>query len=50
MICTLDNALSLHDVWPDSQLNIIRDAGHASSEIGIIDALVRATDDMAHRF
>jgi proline iminopeptidase len=50
MICTLDNALSLHDVWPDSQLNIIRDAGHASSESGIVDALVRATDDMANRF
>ena len=50
MICTLDNAVSLHDVWPDSQLNIIRDAGHASSEPSITDALVRATRDMARRF
>ncbi len=50
MICTLDNAQSLHDVWPDSQLNVIRDAGHSSSEIGIVDALIRATDDMADRF
>ena len=50
MICTLDNAVSLHNVWPDSQLNIIRDAGHASSEPSITDALVRATRDMARRF
>ncbi len=50
MICTLDNAVSLHDRWPESQLNIIRDAGHASSEPSIIDALVRATKDMAKRF
>lgn len=50
MICTLDNAVSLHNAWPESQLNIIRDAGHASSEPGIVDALVRATRDMARRF
>ncbi|MEE8059153.1 MAG: prolyl aminopeptidase [Pseudomonadales bacterium] len=50
MICTLDNAVSLHNVWPDSQLNIVRDAGHAASEPSITDALVRATRDMARRF
>ncbi len=50
MICTLDNAVALHNVWPDSQLNIIRDAGHASSEPSIVDALVRATRDMIRRF
>lgn len=49
MVCTLDNAVSLHNAWPDSQLNIIRDAGHASSEPSIVDALVRATRDMARR-
>lgn len=50
MVCTLDNAVALHDCWPESQLNIVRDAGHASSEPSIIDALVRATKDMAKRF
>ncbi|MFA7554278.1 MAG: prolyl aminopeptidase [Spongiibacteraceae bacterium] len=50
MICTLDNAVSLHNLWSDSQLNIIRDAGHSSSESSIIDALIRATRDIAHRF
>lgn len=47
MICPLDNALALHQAWPDSQLQIIRDAGHASRELGIVDALIRATDEMA---
>lgn len=50
MVCPLDNAVALHNVWPDSQLNIIRDAGHAATEPGIVDALVRATRDMVRRF
>ncbi len=50
MICTLDNAVALHNSWPESQLNIIRDAGHASSEPSIADALIRATRDIARRF
>ncbi|PCI51787.1 MAG: prolyl aminopeptidase [Moraxellaceae bacterium] len=47
MICPLDNAFALHRAWPASELHIVRDAGHASSEPGIVDALVRATDDLA---
>ncbi|MGB3596460.1 MAG: prolyl aminopeptidase, partial [Pseudomonas neustonica] len=42
MVCPLDNAYALHQAWPSSELNIIRDAGHAASEPGIADALVRA--------
>ncbi len=49
MICPLDNALALHEAWPDSDLHIVRDAGHAASEPGIVDALVHATDEMAKR-
>ncbi len=47
MVCPLENATSLHQHWPASELQIIRDAGHASSEAGIVDALVRATDSIA---
>lgn len=47
MVCPLENATELHDRWVASELQIIRDAGHASSEAGIVDALVRATDAMA---
>lgn len=47
IICPLDNAFSLHRLWPDSELQIIRDAGHSAYEPGIIDALVKATNAMA---
>jgi len=50
MVCPLDNALSLHHLWHDSELHIVRDAGHASREPGIVDALIRATRAMARRF
>lgn len=50
MVCPLDNAVTLHEVMPDAELHIIRDAGHASSEPSMTDALIRATEDMAERF
>lgn len=50
MICPLESAYSLHQHWPGSELNVIRDAGHSSTEHGIVDALVRACDDYAQRF
>ncbi|PTU72944.1 prolyl aminopeptidase [Pseudomonas mangrovi] len=49
VICPLDNAWALHQSWPNSELQIIRDAGHAASEAGIADALVRAADDLVQR-
>jgi proline iminopeptidase len=48
-ICPLDNAWALHKAWPNSELQIVRDAGHAASEAGITDALVRASSQMARR-
>lgn len=47
IVCPPDQAFALHRAWPDARLEIIRDAGHASSEPGTLDALVRATDAMA---
>lgn len=49
VICTLDNAWELHQAWPNSELQVIRDAGHAASEPGITDALVRAAAQVARR-
>ena len=49
VICPLDNAWALHQAWPNSELQIIRDAGHSAAEHGITDALVRAADDLARR-
>lgn len=47
VICPLDNALSLSDAWPAAELHIVRDAGHSASEAGNVDALIRATLDIA---
>lgn len=49
IVCSLDNAWQLHQAWPTSELNIVRDAGHSACEPGIIDALVRATKNITHR-
>ncbi|SMF01080.1 prolyl aminopeptidase . Serine peptidase. MEROPS family S33 [Alteromonadaceae bacterium Bs31] len=49
IVCPLDNAQSLHEKWQEAELNIIRDAGHASREPSIVDALVKATVEMARR-
>lgn len=47
MICPVHNAFALHRAWADSELQVIRDAGHSSHEPSIIDALVKATNAMA---
>ena len=49
MICPMISAWELHRAWPDSELEIVADAGHSAGEPGIIDALVRATDAFAGR-
>lgn len=47
-VCTpARTAWDLHRAWPEAALEMIGDAGHASSEPGIVDALVRATDRFA---
>ena len=50
IICPMQNAWELYHAWPDSELNIIADAGHSATERGIVDALVRATIQFAERF
>ncbi|WP_042517053.1 prolyl aminopeptidase [Francisella philomiragia] len=44
MVCPAVSAWDLHKVWPKAELDIIADAGHSISELGILEALVRATD------
>ncbi|ROS01977.1 proline iminopeptidase [Sinobacterium caligoides] len=50
MVSPLESAVELHRAWPESQLNIIRDAGHAGGEASIIDAMIRASRDLSQRF
>ncbi|MBK5250766.1 MAG: alpha/beta hydrolase, partial [Actinomycetales bacterium] len=40
-------AWDLHRAWPEAELVIVPDAGHAFTEPGILAALVDATDRMA---
>lgn len=47
MVCPVDQAHALKETWPAAELEIIDDAGHAASEPGIVDALIRATDRFA---
>lgn len=42
-------AYELHQAWPQAELNVVADAGHAFSEPGILRALVVATDRFATR-
>jgi proline iminopeptidase len=47
-ICTPTRAAwDLHRAWPEADLRIVPDAGHSFAEPGILDGLVRATDEMA---
>ena len=45
VVTPMKTAWELHQAWPEARLEIIQDAGHAASEPGIIDALVRATNE-----
>ncbi len=46
MVCPVGQAFDLHRAWPGAVLEVIRDAGHASTEASTLAALVQATDDM----
>lgn len=47
-MCTpMMTAWDLHRAWPEADLRIIDDAGHAFDEPGILDALISATDRFA---
>ena len=49
VICPIENAFELHRAWPQSELVIVPDAGHAASEPGITDALLQATQKVARQ-
>lgn len=44
MPCPAKYAWQLHKAWPKAEFKLIEGAGHAYSEPGILDALMRATD------
>ena len=46
MICPIITAHRLHAKWPEADYVIVPDAGHSSSEPGILSRLVEATENM----
>ncbi len=44
VVCPAKSAWDLHEMWPEADLRIVPDAGHAASEPGIVHELVSATD------
>lgn len=49
LICPMESAWELHQAWHASDLFIIGDAGHSATEVGIVNALVKATRKMMKR-
>ena len=47
MITPVDNSYQLERAWRKAELDIVRDAGHASSEPALIDAIIKGTEKMA---
>jgi proline iminopeptidase len=44
VVTPMESAWALKTAWPEARFDVVWDAGHASTEPGIVDALVRATD------
>ena len=44
VVTPMDSAWRLKTAWPEASFDIVWDAGHDSTEPGIVDGLVRATD------
>jgi proline iminopeptidase len=44
VVCPMESAWALHRAWPEAQLTVVPDAGHAAHEPGILHELILATD------
>lgn len=44
VVCPIESAWALHRAWPEAELKIVEDAGHAAHEPGILHELIEATD------
>jgi proline iminopeptidase len=49
MPCPLHYAWALHKAWPEADFHLVEGAGHAYSEPGILEQLIKATDRFAGR-
>ncbi|WP_374576687.1 prolyl aminopeptidase [Phenylobacterium sp.] len=44
VVTPMESAWRLKNAWPEADFDIVWDAGHASTEPGVVDGLVRATE------
>lgn len=47
VVCPVQSAFDLHDMWPQAELVVVGDAGHSAFEAGNASALIEATDKYA---
>jgi proline iminopeptidase len=47
VVCPMRSAWDLHRAWPEADLRVVSDAGHAASESGVLSQLIEATDRFA---
>lgn len=47
VVCPMKSAWDLHRAWPEADLQIVADAGHAAGEPGTLSRLIEATDRFA---
>ena len=45
LVCPVRNAWDLHRAWPEAELAIVPNAGHAAMEPGTRSRLLQATED-----
>ena len=48
MICPPETAAKVHKFLPNSKLTIVKEAGHAMSELGISSELIKATNEFKY--
>ncbi|NER82399.1 MAG: prolyl aminopeptidase [Leptolyngbya sp. SIO1D8] len=47
VVCPTKTAWELHQAWPEAEFVLVPDAGHSATEVGIINALLSATNRFA---
>jgi len=47
VVCPMKSAWDLHRAWPEADLQVVPDAGHAASETGTLSRLIDAADRFA---
>jgi proline iminopeptidase len=50
VVCPMSQAYALHQAWPEANYYIAPTSGHSASEPEIVDALIKATNELAHQY